>query len=134
MTLLTQTHAGPSAARNTAAKRARGLFLAFTDDDCMPKADWLQKLAARFAQTPDHLIGGRTLNAVNNNPYSTTSQMILDIVYSYYNADPKTARFLASSNLAIPADRFHELGGFNATFRTSEDRELAIAGGTTGTT
>lgn len=122
--LLTQAHAGPAEARNTGAKRARGKFLAFTDDDCTPKADWLQKLAARFAQTPDHLIGGRTLNAKKNNPFSTTSQMIVDIVYSYYNQDPTRARFFASNNLAIPAKRFHELGGFDATFRTSEDREL----------
>ena len=122
--LLTQAHAGPAGARNTGAKRARGKFLAFTDDDCIPKADWLKKLAARFAQTPDHLIGGRTLNAMKSNPYSTTSQMIVDIVYSYYNQDPKRARFFASNNLAIPAERFHELGGFDATFRTSEDREL----------
>lgn len=124
VTLLTQAHAGPAAARNTGASRARGEFLAFIDDDCMPKADWLQKLAARLAETPDRLMGGRTLNALNNNPFSTASQLILDIVYSYYNADPSNPRFFASNNLAIPAGWFRALGGFDVNFRTSEDREL----------
>ena len=124
VTLFSQAHGGPSAARNAGAKRAGGNLLAFTDDDCMPKADWLQKLAARFARTPDHLIGGRTLNRLNKNPYSTASQIIVDLVYAYYNADPSNARFLASNNVAIPAGQFHEIGGFDINFRTSEDREL----------
>jgi GT2 family glycosyltransferase len=33
-------------------------------------------------------------------------------------------RFFATNNLALPADRFHAIGGFDATFLTSEDREL----------
>src|SRR5436309_2951814 len=75
VTLLTQPHAGPAAARNAGAQRARGTFLAFTDDDCMPKVDWLERFAARLVKTPDHLIGGRTLNALPDNPYSTASQI-----------------------------------------------------------
>ena len=124
VTLLTQSHGGPGAARNVGAARATGRFLAFTDDDCRPKSDWLEKLAAQFARTPSHLIGGKTLNALDDNPYSITSQLILDLVYAYYNADPSRARFFASNNLALPAKLFREIGGFNTTFRTSEDREL----------
>ena len=124
VSLVCQTHAGPTAARNTGAKRANGEFLAFTDDDCMPQRDWLQKLAAQFTRTPDHLVGGRTVNALEKNGYSTASQIIVDIVYSYYNADPANARFFAANNLAAPAGQFHEIGGFDTSFRTSEDREL----------
>jgi GT2 family glycosyltransferase len=124
VTLIEQARAGPAAARNTGAAQAKGKFLAFTDDDCRPQPDWLQKLADRFAKTPDHLIGGHTLNRLQDNPYSSTSQLILDIVYSYYNADTNGSRFFASNNLAIPADGFHALGGFDPTFRTSEDRDL----------
>lgn len=124
VTLLTQPHAGPAVARNTGAARARGKFLAFTDDDCAPATDWLQALAVRFATAPDRIIGGRTLNALPENPCSATSQLIIDVVYAYYNADPNQARFFASNNLALPADRFHAIGGFDASFATSEDREL----------
>src|SRR5262245_35313420 len=33
---LTQRHAGPATARNFGAAHAKGDFLAFTDDDCVP--------------------------------------------------------------------------------------------------
>ena len=126
VTLLTQPHAGPAVARNAGAKRARGTFLAFTDDDCMPKADWLQKLAARFVKTPDHLIGGRTLNALPDNPYSTASQILIDYLYTYYNPTFNQACFLTSNNLAVPAARFRALGGFDTSFplAAAEDRDF----------
>lgn len=124
VTLLGQPHSGPAAARNTGAAQAKGRFLAFTDDDCMPAPDWLQTLAARFEKASDRLIGGRTLNALSDNPYSITSQTIIEFVYAYYNTDPDNARFFASNNLAVAAERFRAIGGFDATFTTSEDREL----------
>jgi GT2 family glycosyltransferase len=45
-------------------------------------------------------------------------------VYRHYNADPLNARFLATNNLAVPAAVFHRIGGFDASFRISEDREF----------
>lgn len=126
LTLLTQAHAGPAAARNTGASRAEGELLAFTDDDCAPAPDWLQNLAARFATSADCAVGGRTLNALTDNPYSTASQLIVDVVYTHYNANPDQARFFATNNLAVPADRFKKIGGFDATFFpfVSEDRDF----------
>jgi cellulose synthase/poly-beta-1,6-N-acetylglucosamine synthase-like glycosyltransferase len=124
--LLRQAHAGPAAARNTGAARAKGEFLAFTDDDCAPAPDWLQILAARFARASDCAVGGRTLNALPDNLYSTASQLLVAYLYTYYNADPDQARFFTSNNLAMPTDRFHTMGGFDTTYtRTAaEDREL----------
>jgi len=124
VTLLIQPHAGPAAARNTGAARAKGTFLAFTDDDCVPAPDWLQGLAGRLSSTPECAVGGRTINALPQNPYSTTSQMVIDFVYAHYNADRNRARFFASNNLALPAALFRAAGGFDATLTTSEDREL----------
>lgn len=126
ITLLTQPHAGPASARNTSAAKAKGELLAFTDDDCTPAPDWLQALAARFATAPDHVIGGQTLNALPNNPYSTASQLLIDYLYAYYNGITSQARFLTSNNLALPTDRFHAIGGFDTTFTRAgaEDREF----------
>src|SRR5207247_291754 len=61
---LWQHHAGPAAARNKGATCAQGDFLVFTDDDCLPDRNWLLAFAQRFMATPNHLIGGRTLNAL----------------------------------------------------------------------
>lgn len=122
--LLEQKNKGPAGARNFGAARAAGEFLAFTDDDCEPDSGWLRALAARFKGTPDRMIGGRTLNALPHNPYSETSQAIIEVVYAHYNADPDDARFFASNNFALPVARFRELGGFDEAFTTSEDRDL----------
>jgi len=124
--LLTQAHAGPAQARNTGAQFAKGAFLAFTDDDCMPAQDWLHALAARFTATPQDAIGGRTLNARPENPFSTASQMLIDYLYGYFNMDPNHASFFASNNFSVPTEQFRALGGFNTTFplAAGEDREL----------
>ncbi|MBC8234770.1 glycosyltransferase [bacterium] len=126
VTLLTQPHAGPAAARNTGAARAEGKFLAFIDDDCKPAANWLQTLALRFAQTSDYAIGGRTLNVLLDNPYSTVTQTLIDYLYTYYNVEPNQARFFASNNLNLPADCFRAIGGFDTTFplAAGEDRDF----------
>jgi GT2 family glycosyltransferase len=83
-------------------------------------------LGLRFAKTPDCAIVGSTINALPENPFSTASQILLDYLYTYYNADCNQARFFASNNLAMPADRFRAVGGFNTTFprAAAEDREL----------
>ena len=126
ITLARQSNAGPATARNAGASRAVGSYIAFTDDDCTPKPDWLKALASCFEKTPEYAIGGRTLNVLSHNLYSTASQILIDYLYSYYNTDPSDARFFASNNLAIPAKPFRELGGFNTTFplAAGEDRDF----------
>jgi glycosyltransferase involved in cell wall biosynthesis len=50
---------GPGAARNRAAREARGTFLAFTEDDVTPAPDWLARAAERLdgSDPPDVLEG-----------------------------------------------------------------------------
>jgi glycosyltransferase involved in cell wall biosynthesis len=127
LSLVRQARAGPAAARNTGASQARGRFLAFADDDCQPAPDWLAALEVRSTGTPGSAICGRTLNALVDNPYSTAMQLIRDVVYAHYNANPDQAQFLASNNLAVPTKRFHSIGGFDARefpAACSEDRDF----------
>lgn len=127
VTLVTQSHAGPAAARNLGATQAQGRFLAFTDDDCTPAPNWLRSLEALFRKLPDHAIGGPAINAVPRNAYSATSQLILNAMFAHYNACPNQARFLASNNLAVPANYFRAIGGFDATafpFAAAEDLDF----------
>ncbi len=127
VTLLEQANAGPAAARNRGAERARGEYLAFIDDDCAPAGDWLDKLSARFAARPDSVVGGRTRNALPHNPYSTATQLLVDYLCDYGRRHAADWQFFASSNLALPAERFRSIGGFDALrFRRAagEDRDL----------
>jgi GT2 family glycosyltransferase len=124
--LVCQRHAGPASARNTGAAQARGTYLAFTDDDCLPAPGWLKALAARLEEHPDCACGGNTINALTTNPYSTASQLLINYLYSYYNADRGNARFLASNNFAVSKEIFRSIGGFDTTYpyAAAEDREL----------
>lgn len=124
LTLVRVSARGPAAARNAGIERARAPLLASTDDDCRPRPDWLRALVARLETTPDALVGGRTVNGLPGNPFAAASQLIVDLVYAHYNAEPERGRFLASNNLAVRADALRRAGGFDPAFRTSEDREL----------
>ena len=123
--IVSTPNAGPGAARNAGAAVARGEFLAFIDDDCVPPPDWLIKLSSAVEQHPDALIGGHTLNALTGNLFSQASQTLVDYVYAYYN-EPGARRnmFFASNNMTLSADAFRAMGGFDEAFRTAEDREL----------
>ena len=126
VTLLVRPHGGPAAARNIGAEHAEGTFLAFTDDDCTPEPDWLRALAAGLAATPDMMVGGRTINRLADNPYAVASQLLIDYLYTSYNTAAGGARFFASNNLALSAEQFRAIGGFDTRFprAAGEDREL----------
>ena len=126
VTLRSQPHGGPAQARNAGAKFSRGRFLAFTDDDCTPAPDWLDKLAARLNSASNQVVGGRTVNALPENVFATASQSLISYLCDYYNADPKKARFLVSCNLALPAEGFRSVCGFDPAYprAAAEDRDL----------
>lgn len=121
--VLRQAQAGPAAARNAGAAEARGELLVFTDDDVVCEPLWLTNLARTAVSSSDAALGGRTVNALPGNRYSRASQRIVDLAYEHYGG-AGGPRFFASNNLAVPADGFQELGGFDPAFRTSEDREF----------
>jgi GT2 family glycosyltransferase len=115
---------GPAAARNSGLAAAGGDVVACTDDDCRPAPDWLSCMGNAVRERPACLVGGRTANALPGNACSSASQLIVDVVYAYYNSDPRFPRFFASNNIAARAADLRALGGFDQRFATSEDREL----------
>src|SRR5262245_25616419 len=123
---IVQAHAGPAAARNRGAANASRQFVAFTDDDCEPDRDWLRVLSIQLMSEPNGAVGGRTINALPDNPYSTASQELVAYLYAHLNREAERARFVATNNLAVPLQRFREVGGFDErfTFAAGEDRDF----------
>lgn len=124
--VVVQSNAGPAQARNTGARYATGDFIAFTDDDCEPAANWLSALVCRLQKDPSRMYGGYTVNALENNVYSTASQSLISYLYDYYNADPDRSRFFTSNNIAMSRTLFEAVGGFDNHFPGAggEDREF----------
>lgn len=126
LTLICQQNSGPAKARNTGANVAKGQYLAFTDDDCTPDPNWLYTLENTFSHFPIALLGGKTINGLPKNSYSTASQLLIDYIYEYYNIDSAQPKFFASNNFAVARDLFNQLGQFDITFPSAagEDREF----------
>lgn len=118
--------AGPAAARNAGTATARGRFLVFIDDDCVPAAGWLSALLEQLEAHSNLLLGGRVVNGLPDNPYSTTSQLIATYVFEYYHSGRSREIFFTTNNIAMLTERFRELGGFDTSIpsRTAEDKEF----------
>lgn len=119
-----QSHQGPAAARNFGAKHSRGRFLAFLDDDCQVAGDWLIRAEQCLGKSGEAAIGGETINALTQNPYAETSQMLVDYLYAAWRRTDKA--FFTSNHLLMPRAGFWEVGGFDERFplAAAEDRDL----------
>ena len=123
-----QPPAGPGAARNRGAAEARGEVLVFLDDDCAPVPDWLEALDRALVANPGAGVGGRTVNALPENPWSSASQALIDYLYQYYNTGVRPDPMFTTSNLALPRVEFERVGGFHERFARAggEDREICL--------
>jgi GT2 family glycosyltransferase len=114
--MLEQPRRGPAAARNAGAAAARGEWLLFTDDDCLPERNLLAHYARVTSRAPGKLIGGGLANALPEDLFATASQLIVSSVYEYYARNPTSEFLFSTSNLLVPAAQFRQLGGFSSDF------------------
>jgi GT2 family glycosyltransferase len=106
---------GPAANRNAGAAAAIGKWLAFTDDDTLPAADWLAAFdrARRTSPVPEAMEGRTTCPGGFGTPM-------------YYAPVNETGGHFWSCNIAMRVDRFGTVGGFDEGFRVPhmEDQDL----------
>lgn len=127
LSLHTQANAGPAAARNAGAERARGELLAFVDDDVSPEPAWLLAIDRASRSDPKAALGGAVVPLADAGHCAEASELIVEIATgrAEQNEDPgRLPRFLPTSNLVVPAEAFARVGRFNPAFRVSEDREF----------
>jgi GT2 family glycosyltransferase len=61
VTIVTEPRPGLGRARNAGMRAAHGALLAFTDDDCYPAIDYVDRVVEAFAKPDRGFIGGRIL-------------------------------------------------------------------------
>ena len=117
-TFLSQPNAGPAAARNHGAERARGSWLAFTDDDCVPEPDWLRAFEGALRRAPDALIGGVVRNALRANLLAEASQSLSEHSGTFFDGTCDRERFFSTHNVAVSRAAFRGAGtaGLSRTF------------------
>ena len=89
--------AGPGAARLRGAAQARAPILCFTDDDCEPEPGWAAALEHALLTGADAAVG-RTVNAVEDNPFSQASQLVVTHLME------RQPGYGTANNMAVRAD------------------------------
>lgn len=92
---------GSAAARNTGARNARGKILAFTDSDCVPDKDWLEKGMKYFTDAKVGGVSGRTRTDAKKKSYLT-----------HYSENVDNNEFYPTCNMFYRRSAFLKFGGF----------------------
>lgn len=98
------------AARNRAARLARGDVLAFSDADCLPEPDWLE--AGLSALDSGDVVAGRIRFTP---PAGYTAWTLLDMEMFKNQERQVRAGVAETANLFVRRSLFDELNGFDAT-------------------
>jgi len=127
LVMLRQHNQGPAAARNLGAREADGEILAFTDDDCRPRRDWLTCLVQAVSPEPTTMAGGCTVNGLAGNVWAQASQDLISFLYEAFGSSRSLQPFMTTNNLALQREAFLTIGGFDSGFPlpAAEDRDLS---------
>jgi len=122
---------GPAFAKNVGIKKARGSFIAFTDDDCIVPRDWLYEFQRVLERNPKFMgVGGW------KEPYSLCGRINIYHKYMSWKSFPPTTnpRSLQvldkycglTANFCYRKEIFKILGGYNFYIWRSEFIEFDI--------
>jgi GT2 family glycosyltransferase len=107
---------GPAANRNSGARNARGEWVFFLDDDCIPGPGWIESCAAGIHHFPEYSVfEGRTIGGPNSRTRSDHESPV-----------NLQGGLLWSCNFGIKRELFLDLGGFDESFPfpAMEDMDL----------
>jgi glycosyltransferase involved in cell wall biosynthesis len=130
--LLKQDHMGPAAARNLGAKNAGGEILLFTDADCTPEVDWIEKMCTPFED--EQVVGVQ--GAYKTRQKELVARFVQYEIEERYEIMSKEAQidFIGSYSAAYRKNVFLGVGGFDTDFpiASGEDTDLSYRLSSTG--
>lgn len=112
------------AARNRGIGLAKGEVIAFTDADCIPASDWLEKGVDRLLQTPNcGLVGGRVDVFLRQNHRATPIELYEQITAFPQQELVEKHRYAATANVFTRRSVIARVGSFAAELKSSGDIE-----------
>lgn len=122
--LLKEELPGSYRARNTGVLAAKGDILGFTDSDCTPARDWIEKGVNALMKDPQAgLIGGK-IKLVFKNPEAKNLAEIYERVTAFHqNKYIEDARFAATANAFSYKEVFNTVGLFDGNLKSGGDYE-----------
>jgi glycosyltransferase involved in cell wall biosynthesis len=123
VTLLVESgRRSPYAARNAGIRAASGEVLAFTDSDCVPAKDWVERGLAALEREGADLVAGHVRFGFGGTP---SAAQLMDAITNLDQQGSVAARGVAKTgNLFVKRRVFDELGPFDSRRRSGGDVEF----------
>ncbi|HEY3487848.1 MAG TPA: glycosyltransferase [Gammaproteobacteria bacterium] len=125
ISFLTENHLkGSYAARNKGIRAARGKILAFTDSDCKPAADWLERSVEKLLAIKDKALVGGRIELFFKNPDKPTAVELYESLFAFNQKHyVENLHFSATANMVTFRNLFDEIGLFDDRLFSSGDYE-----------
>lgn len=113
---------GSYAARNHGLSIAKGEIIAFTDADCIPKNNWLEKGVEKLLSVPNcGLVGGK-IEIFFNNPHQLTPVEVYEKVMALPQKEfVETYHYGATANVFTWKKIIQQVGDFNSFLKSGGD-------------
>ena len=113
---------GAYCARNRGVRLARGEILAFTDADCLPARDWIERgVAATRALAGDGMVAGRIECTVECSGRPTAAEVYESILGFQQKTYLEQWGFSATANMFTTRSTFDRVGPFDEELRSGGD-------------
>lgn len=119
-----ESRPGPYAARNKGLAIARGEIIAFTDSDCIPAQDWIERGVTTLQRVPDcGFVGGKITIFFQDPEHPTAAELYDYIDYLNQQLFIRYGNYGATANLFTYKHIFDHVGNFAGNVGMSDDRE-----------
>lgn len=126
VTYIREENQGPAMARNVGAQVAKGTIILFTDSDCIPQPDWIEKMLVPFKNDPE-VVGVKGVYL--------TKQKQLAARFAQAEFEERYARlkkyqyidFVDSYSAGFKREIFLSVGGFDPRFAVANNEDVELS-------
>jgi len=118
--IITETKPGSYAARNAAIKISKGIFLGFTDSDCVPKKDWIKNAIQAFNENPKAKRVGGAIELFYKNREPSKVELY-DKIFAFPQKAYVRSGNAVTANMFTYKSVFDQVGFFNENLMSGGD-------------